>query len=152
MLLKIRLLTIWFWCTKRKLLISFFRWFPLFLAGFLICSKSNNQLPCLIHTSNDITTSRANSRVNTLRQSLYGYYDVEEFNLWCWLGMDKIREDRHQSQTSHDMITSCATSRVNSRVNKLWQSLYSYYDVENCNLRYLLGIKKFFTRNLTQFG
>ena len=33
--------------------------------------------------------------------------------------MDKIRKDRLQRQTSYDMTTSRATSRVNSRVNKL---------------------------------
>ena len=33
--------------------------------------------------------------------------------------MDKIRKDHHQRQTSYDMTTSRATSRVNSRVNKL---------------------------------
>jgi len=58
--------------------------------------------------------------------------------------MDKIRKDRHQSQTSHDMTTSTATSRVNSRVNKLRMSRYSYYDVENCTFGCLLGKQKIF--------
>ena len=58
--------------------------------------------------------------------------------------MDKIRKDRHQSQTSYDMTTSRATSRVNSRVNKLRYSWYSYYDVENCSFGCLLGIQKIF--------
>ena len=58
--------------------------------------------------------------------------------------MDKIRKDRHQSQTSYDMTTSRATSRVNSCVNKLRYSWYSYYDVENCSFGCLLGIQKIF--------
>ena len=68
------------------------------------------------------------------------------------INSDKIRKDCHQSQSSYDMTTSPATSRVNSRVNKLRWSLYNCYDVEHCNLRYLLGIEKIFTRNLNQFG
>ena len=58
--------------------------------------------------------------------------------------MDKIRKDRHQSQTSYDMTTSRATSRVNSRVNKLRYSWYSYYDFENCSFGCLLGMQKIF--------
>ena len=58
--------------------------------------------------------------------------------------MDKIRKDRHQSQTSYDMTTSRSTSRVNFRVNKLRYSWYSYYDVENCSFGCLLGIQKVF--------
>ena len=58
-------------------------------------------------TSNDITTSRADSRaksrVNRLRQSLCGYDDVEECNYDSTeLGKKKIRKDRHQNQTPYD--------------------------------------------------
>ena len=50
------------------------------------------------------------------------------------------------------MTTSPATSRVNSRVNKLRWSLYNCYDVELCNLQYLLGIETIFTKTLSEFG
>ena len=68
------------------------------------------------------------------------------------INSDKIRKDCHQSQSSYDMTTSPATSRVNSRVNKLRWSLYNCYDVEFCNLQYLLGIETIFTKNLSEFG
>ena len=64
------------------------------------------------------------------------------------INSDKIRKDCHQSQSSYDMTTSRATSRV----NKLRYCMYNCYDVELCNLQYLLGIETIFIKNLSEFG
>ena len=64
------------------------------------------------------------------------------------INSDKIRKYCHQSQSSYDMTTSRATSRV----NKLRYCMYNCYDVELCNLQYLLGIETIFIKNLSEFG
>ena len=79
-------------CTKHKLLIScliVFRWIPSLLVRFrqspgLIALKQKQPIALLdshLKWYNHIT--RELSRECIATETVYGYYDVEEFNLWC---------------------------------------------------------------------